>query len=194
MSAVAAVCEGWVAGARRVCSPNFDARPEHTAIDMIVVHSISLPPGCFGGGAIEQLFTNCLPLDAHPYYAGLAGLRVSAHFLIRRTGELVQFVATHERAWHAGVSEWLGRSRCNDFSIGVELEGCDDRQFEAAQYPALARLIAVLAGTYPIRTILGHEHIAPQRKTDPGPCFDWQLLRRELQCCQPGLESLVIPL
>lgn len=164
---------GWCTAARRVPSPNFDMRPSEQPIELLVVHAISLPPGCFGGAAIEQLFTNTLPTDEHPYYAGLVGLRVSAHFLIRRNGELVQFVATQARAWHAGVSCWQGRERCNDFSIGVELEGCDEQPFEAIQYQQLARLTALLAAHHPLRAVTGHEHIAPGRKTDPGPCFDW---------------------
>ncbi len=143
------------------------------AIDLLVIHNISLPPGEFGGDAIIRLFTNTLDTTQHPYYAQLNGLKVSAHFLIRRDGEIVQFVACDRRAWHAGVSNWRGRSRCNDFSIGIELEGDDYQPFAGPQYQALARLTRRLRRSYPIRGITGHSDIAPERKTDPGPCFDW---------------------
>ncbi|THF57687.1 1,6-anhydro-N-acetylmuramyl-L-alanine amidase AmpD [Pseudothauera rhizosphaerae] len=169
--------DGWLAGVRRVPSPNFDARPPGTAVELVVVHAISLPPDCFGGPGIEQLFTNCLDPAAHPYYAAIHALRVSAHFLIRRDGEVTQFVSVDERAWHAGASCWQGRERCNDFSVGIELEGCDSLPFEAVQYRRLADLIASLKAAYPIREVTGHEHIAPGRKTDPGPCFDWERLQ-----------------
>jgi AmpD protein len=172
--------EGWLAGARRVLSPNFDARPEGEAISLVVIHNISLPPGRFGGEGIAQLFTNRLDPAAHPYYAGIAQLRVSAHFLIRRDGVLIQFVPCGMRAWHAGVSQWQGRERCNDFSIGIELEGTDDRPFTQAQYRRLAALIGKLRCTYPIADITGHSDIAPGRKTDPGPHFDWLRLHRML--------------
>lgn len=165
--------EGWLAGGRRVPSPNFDARPDGSAIELLVIHAISLPPDEFGGTGICQLFTNCLDPAEHPYYAGIAGLEVSAHFLIRRDGELIQFVSCDARAWHAGVSAWQGRERCNDFSIGVELEGCESLPFEPVQYVVLADLTARLAARYPLRHVTGHEDIAPGRKTDPGPCFDW---------------------
>lgn len=164
---------GWVSGARRVESPNFDDRPEGEALSLLVVHAISLPPGVFGGDAVERLFTNRLDPDAHPFFKEIEGLRVSAHFLIRRDGELLQFVPTEKRAWHAGVSEWKGRGRCNDFSIGVELEGCDDQPFEPAQYRVLARLLVVLRRRHPLADLAGHSDIAPGRKTDPGPYFDW---------------------
>lgn len=160
-----------------MASPNHDARPRGTAIDLLVIHAISLPPGAFGGPAIEQLFTNRLDPDAHPYYRDIAGLRVSAHFLIRRDGALVQFVPCGKRAWHAGVSMWQGRERCNDFSIGVELEGTDDRAFEDAQYAQLAALTRALRAHYPLAAIAGHADIAPGRKTDPGPRFDWARYR-----------------
>jgi AmpD protein len=146
-------------------------------VDLIVVHAISLPPGEFGGGAVEALFTNTLEPAAHPYFAVIADLRVSAHFLIRRDGSLVQFVPCAKRAWHAGASSWRGRERCNDFSIGVELEGSDEVAFENGQYRTLAGLTDALAGVYPIAAAAGHSHIAPARKTDPGPCFDWALYR-----------------
>ena len=147
----------------------------------MVVHAISLPPDSFGGPGVEQLFTNTLPAEAHPYYAGIASLRVSAHFFIRRDGSVIQFVPVHLRAWHAGVSSWRGRERCNDFSIGIELEGCDTLPFAAVQYRRLARLIARLRRRLPIEDIVGHADIAPGRKTDPGPHFDWGRLRAALQ-------------
>jgi AmpD protein len=158
---------------RFVASPNFDERPEGVAIELLVVHSISLPPGEFGGSGIEELFTNRLDPAAHPYYSGIAQLEVSAHLLVRRDGELVQFVPCAKRAWHAGESSWRGRSRCNDFSIGVELEGTDECPFEPAQYATLAALTRVLRGAYAISDIAGHSDIAPGRKTDPGVGFDW---------------------
>ena len=142
-------------------------------MDLIVIHSISLPPGQYGGEGIEQLFTNQLNADEHPYYAQIAGLRVSSHFLIKRDGALVQFVPVVQRAWHAGVSNWQGRERCNDFSIGIELEGDDDTPFEMAQYQTLRGLLKSLGDLWPIKAITSHAHIAPVRKTDPGPCFDW---------------------
>jgi AmpD protein len=169
---------GWASLARRVPSPNFDTRPDGTAIELVVVHGISLPPREFGGDGIERLFTNRLDPAAHPFYATVAGLRVSAHFAIRRGGELVQFVSCNERAWHAGVSSWRGRARCNDFSVGVELEGADDVRYETAQYAMLARLVKALSRRYPIRAVTGHSDIAPGRKTDPGPAFDRARLRR----------------
>lgn len=164
---------GWLSGVRRIASPNCDARPPGTAIDLLVIHNISLPPGQFGGDAVAQLFTNTLDTDAHPYYGQLKDLKVSAHFLIRREGVIVQFVSCGKRAWHAGVSSWQGRSACNDFSIGIELEGCDEVPFSDRQYVALGRLVRLLRRNYPIRAIVGHADIAPGRKTDPGPCFDW---------------------
>lgn len=169
--------EGWLSSARQVRSPNFDARPDGVDAELIVVHAISLPPDAFGGPGIEQLFTNTLDPAEHPYYAGIHTLRVSAHFLVRRDGEIVQFVSTAQRAWHAGVSSWRGRERCNDFSLGIELEGCDSLAFRVEQYEALARLIAVLTRRYPIGEVVGHFDVAPGRKTDPGPCFDWPRLR-----------------
>jgi AmpD protein len=164
---------GWLSGVRRIASPNCDARPPGVAIELLVVHNISLPPGEFGGEAAVQLFTNTLDTDAHPYYKQLKGLKVSAHFLIRRDGAIIQFVPCGKRAWHAGASSWQGRSACNDFSIGVELEGSDDVSFSDQQYAVLARLTRLLRRRYPIRAIVGHADIAPGRKTDPGPCFDW---------------------
>ena len=164
---------GWLSGVRRIVSPNHDARPRRMPVSLLVIHSISLPPDEFGGHDIERLFTNTLDCGAHPYYAGLQGLRVSSHFLIRRDGAIVQFVPCDRRAWHAGVSNWQGRGRCNDFSIGIELEGCDSQPFDERQYRALIRLTRRLRRRYPVRDIAGHADIAPGRKTDPGPFFDW---------------------
>ncbi len=161
-------------------SPNHDARPPGTAVSLVVIHAISLPPDRFGGDGVAQLFTNRLDPLAHPYYAGIHHLRVSAHYFIRRDGELVEFVPPALRAWHAGVSSWRGRERCNDFSIGIELEGCDTLPFEPAQYAALATLLVELGGRFPIEGIAGHSDVAPGRKTDPGPYFSWSRLRREL--------------
>jgi AmpD protein len=165
--------QGWLEGARRIPSPNSDPRPEGMAVELVVIHNISLPPGEFGGPGVEQLFTNRLDPAAHPYYSGIAHLRVSAHFFIRRDGELIQFVPCGLRAWHAGASQWRGRERCNDYSLGIELEGTDDRPFTDAQYQMLNRLLAVLKAAYPIADVTGHSDIAPGRKTDPGPSFDW---------------------
>jgi AmpD protein len=164
---------GYVAAATQVPSPNCDDRPPRTALSLIVLHGISLPPGRFGGDAIERLFTNRLDRAEHPYFASIAGLRVSSHFLIRRGGKLLQFVPCSARAWHAGESAWRGRTRCNDFSIGVELEGSDDTRYTAAQYRRLGALLRLLGSHYGIRDVAGHSDIAPGRKTDPGPCFDW---------------------
>lgn len=165
---------GWLSGVRRIVSPNCDARPHGTAIDLLVIHNISLPPGEFAGEAVTQLFTNALNTEAHPYYARLRGVKVSAHFFIRRNGQVIQFVSCGKRAWHAGVSLWQERSACNNFSIGVEMEGSDEVPFSDRQYIALIRLTRLLQRTYPLRSIAGHSDIAPGRKTDPGPCFDWQ--------------------
>lgn len=163
----------------RLCaSPNYDARPEGVVPNVVVVHAISLPPDSFGGPGVEQLFTNTLDPAEHPYYADIQHLRVSAHYFVRRDGEVVCFVAPEHRAWHAGVSCWNGRERCNDFSIGIELEGCDTQPFEPVQYVRLAGLIAELRTRYPIEAVVGHSDIAPGRKTDPGPFFDWERLLR----------------
>ena len=169
---------GWLVGARRIASPNFDARPPGCEIDVLVVHNISLPPGRFGGDGVIELFTNALDPSAHPYYAEVASLRVSAHFFLRRDGELIQFVSCLNRAWHAGASRWRGRERCNDFSVGVELEGTDDQEFTPMQYRILAQLIRLLRARFRLAELVGHSDIAPNRKTDPGPRFDWTLLRR----------------
>jgi len=164
--------QGLLVGGEYVPSPNCDDRPAG-AIELLVIHNISLPPDEFGGDDVRRLFTNTLDADAHPYYQTIAGLKVSAHFLVRRDGQIVQFVPCLKRAWHAGESCWQGRSCCNDFSLGIELEGSDTIPFADAQYDALHRLTVVLRKAYPIRGIAGHSDIAPQRKTDPGPCFDW---------------------
>lgn len=171
---------GWFNRARRVESPNFDARPDGIAAEMVVIHNIGLPPGEFGGDDIECLFTNTLDCSKREDYAGLEALRVAAHFLIRRDGEIVQFVSCDARAWHAGVSRWQGRERCNDFSIGIEMEGSDYVPFSDAQYQKLTTLLTIIARHYPLQYLVGHNDIAPGRKTDPGPCFDWQRLLREL--------------
>lgn len=172
--------DGWYRFAQALRSPNFGPRPEGTRTDLIVLHSISLPPGIYGGNEVQQLFTNQLDADAHPYFAGLRGLEVSSHFYVRRTGELWQFVSCDHRAWHAGVSSWGGRANCNDYSIGIELEGLEGERFEAAQYDTLARLCPAIAQRYAIAHIAGHEHIAPGRKQDPGAGFDWPLLQSRL--------------
>ena len=161
-------------------SPNWDERPVGAEIELLVVHAISLPPGEFGGTAIEELFLNRLDPAGHPSYRALAGLRVSAHFLIRRNGTPFQYVPCEKRAWHAGVSSWRGRARCNDFSIGVELEGCDELPFEEAQYDTLVALTLALNAAYPIADIVGHSDVAPGRKTDPGPHFDWSRYRTRM--------------
>ena len=169
---------GYANLARQVRSPNRDARPPRTAVTLVVVHGISLPPGEFGGEGIALLFANRLDPRGHPYYASIAPIKVSAHFLVRRDGELMQFVGCNDRAWHAGASSWRGREGCNDFSIGIELEGTDDIPYTAAQYTRLARLVRALRRAYPITDIAGHSDVAPSRKTDPGPAFDWPRLRR----------------
>jgi AmpD protein len=171
---------GWYRFARHLASPNFGPRPPGAQVDLIVVHSISLPPGQYGGDGVLQLFTNTLDWDAHPYFKTIEGLQVSAHFFIRRGGELWQFVDCDDRAWHAGASAWRGRENCNDDSIGIELEGLEGDSFEPAQYETLAQLAAAIAQRYAIEHIAGNEHIAPGRKQDPGPGFDWPLLKRQL--------------
>ncbi|MCD0501569.1 1,6-anhydro-N-acetylmuramyl-L-alanine amidase AmpD [Bordetella petrii] len=167
---------GWLApgpGVRLLSSPNCDARPAGMPVSLLVVHNISLPPGEFGGPHVARLFQNRLDYTAHPWLHRLRGLRVSAHFFVRRDGQIVQFVSTEARAWHAGVSRFGNRERCNDFSLGVELEGTDTLPYTDAQYTALARLAKMLRTRYPLRAAWGHEHIAPGRKTDPGPAFNW---------------------
>jgi len=169
--------DGWYAGARRVPSPNCDERPAGTVVDLVVVHNISLPPHQFGGDYVAEFFLNRLDPGAHPFFATLAGVRVSAHFYIGRGGEVVQFVSCERRAWHAGASRWNARERCNDFSVGIELEGSDLVPFRDAQYAALADLLRALRTRYAIRDVVGHCDIAPGRKTDPGPFFDWTRVR-----------------
>ncbi len=168
--------QGWLEGVRRIPSPNCDERPAWEAITLVVIHNISLPPGEFGGEGVIELFTNRLDPAGHPYYATIKDLRVSAHFLIRRDGELIQFVPCSKRAWHAGVSSWRGRARCNDYAIGIELEGTDDLPYTDDQYAVLNDVLATLRAAYPIEAVVGHADIAPGRKTDPGPAFDWARL------------------
>ena len=169
--------QGVLSGARFIDSPNRNERPEGMPIELIVVHGISLPPGEFGGPGVQDLFSNTLDHGAHPYYDQLRGMRVSAHFFVRRDGEILQFVPCGQRAWHAGASSWRGRERCNDFSIGIELEGTDELPYEEAQYAALLELLAALKRRYPIADVVGHSDIAPGRKTDPGVAFDWDRLK-----------------
>ena len=168
--------EGWLQGVRRVPSPNCDARPPGTAVELVVLHNISLPPGEFGTGDIAAFFTNQLDPGRHPFFETIHQVQVSAHFLVERSGAIIQFVSCAERAWHAGVSDFFGRTRCNDFSVGIEIEGCDDQPFAPAQYHAVSTLLGALAQVYPIQAVAGHSDIAPGRKTDPGPCFDWSRL------------------
>jgi AmpD protein len=170
----------WLDGVERRPSPHFGPRPPGTHIDLVVVHSISLPPGVFGGSQIEDLFLGRLDWDAHPYFQTIRGMEVSAHFLVRRDGQVLQFVACDQRAWHAGRSSWAGRDNCNDYAIGIELEGLEGGHFEPAQYQALATLCERLARRCPIRQVVGHEHVSPGRKQDPGPGFDWAGLQRRL--------------
>lgn len=169
--------DGLLEGARYLVSPNCDARPADAQVELIVIHNISLPPGEFGGPAVIDLFLNRLDPTAHAYFAGIVHLRVSAHFLIRRDGEIIQFVPCTQRAWHAGVSQWRGRERCNDFSVGIELEGADEIPFEDAQYARLVTLIAAIKTHYPIVDMIGHSDIAPGRKTDPGVAFEWDRIK-----------------
>jgi AmpD protein len=181
---MARIAEGWVAGARRVPSPNSDSRPAGAEISLLLLHAISLPRGVYGSDAgddaIEQLFTNRLDPAAHPSFAGLAGVRVSSHFLIRRSGALVQFVPLQARAWHAGASRWRGRERCNDFSVGIELEGTDDSRFGPAQYASLRKLVRELQAALPLREVAAHSDVAPGRKADPGAGFDWPAFLEDL--------------
>lgn len=178
MSALHVETGGVIPEAGQIASPNCDERPDGCAIDLIVIHNISLPPGAFGGDGVIELFTNRLNPEDHPYYREIHHLKVSAHFFIRRNGELIQFVPCDKRAWHAGVSQWQGRERCNDFSIGIELEGDDETPFEEAQYATLNALLTALREVYPVAAVMGHSDIAPGRKTDPGPCFDWGRVSR----------------
>jgi N-acetyl-anhydromuramoyl-L-alanine amidase len=184
--------QGLAEGVRYVPSPNCDDRPAGCAVELIVIHSISLPPGKFGGPDIEALFMNRLDPGAHPYFAALGELRVSAHFLVRRDGELVQFVPCTKRAWHAGASCLKGRPRCNDYSIGIELEGTDGTAFAPGQYQTLAALTLALNARYPIRDMAGHSDVAPGRKTDPGPLFDWKRYLAMLDIKRPGRNPAVV--
>ena len=172
--------DGWYRFARRLHSPNFGVRPDVTIIDLIVIHSISLPPGQYGGNEVQALFTNTLDWAQHPYFQTIKGMEVSSHFYIRRNGDLWQFVSCDDRAWHAGKSCYRGRDNCNDHSIGIELEGLEGESFETGQYETLADLCAAISTRYNIHHIAGHEHIAPGRKIDPGPGFDWTLLQQSL--------------
>lgn len=171
---------GYARGAHQVASPNCDARPPGVDVCLVVIHNISLPPGRFGGDDVRRLFTNTLDTAAHPFFVSLAGVRVSAHFFVRRDGSLVQFVSCNARAWHAGVSAWHGRARCNDYSIGIEVEGTDTEPYEAAQYRTVAGLLRALRRHYPLTAAVGHSDVAPGRKTDPGAAFDWGRLARLL--------------
>lgn len=170
---------GWWQPARRVPSPNFGPRPPNTPIELLLVHSISLPPGEYGGPYIDQFFTNHLSAHEHPYFATIATLQVSAHFVIDRKGLATQYVSVDDRAWHAGRSQWMGRDNCNDWSVGVELEGLEGDTFTTEQYTTLSQLTHDLAGAYPIRHVAGHSHVAPGRKADPGPGFDWSLMHQK---------------
>ncbi|MGH6610532.1 MAG: 1,6-anhydro-N-acetylmuramyl-L-alanine amidase AmpD [Burkholderiaceae bacterium] len=169
-------CGGWLDDVRHVHSPNFDARPADAVVELIVIHNISLPPGHYGGGHVERLFTNTLDQNADPFFVQVASARVSAHLLIERSGALTQFVSLADRAWHAGTSTFDGRSGCNDFSIGIEIEGTDFEPFTGSQYRALNRALAAIVAAYPIKAIAGHSDIAIGRKTDPGPFFDWHCI------------------
>ena len=169
--------DGWLRCARPVPSPNVDERPQGVAVSLIIMHNISLPPGEYGGADVEALFTNRLDPCRHPYFEQLRGLRLSAHFFVRRDGEIVQFASVHQRAWHAGVSSWKGVERCNDFSVGIELEGTDDDPYSDAQYSAAAVVVRALHELLPVEDIVGHADVAPGRKTDPGPAFDWPRFR-----------------
>ena len=180
------VIDGQLIGARQVPSPNYNQRPEHAEIQLVVVHNISLPPSQFGGAYIEQFFQNRLDWSKHPYFQSIEGMQVSTHLLILRTGEVLQFVNFNDRAWHAGRSSYLAKKECNDYSIGIELEGSDDQLFEDVQYSLLAEVIATLQATYPkiLQHLAGHSDIAPGRKTDPGPYFDWPKTRALIQQCK----------
>jgi N-acetyl-anhydromuramoyl-L-alanine amidase len=184
---------GWLASAQRLDSPNFGSRPKDAVIDLIVLHSISLPPGIYGGSHVQQIFTNQLDWEAHPYFQSIRGVAVSSHFYIRRDGQLWQFVSCDNRAWHAGQSRFGERDNCNDFSIGIELEGLEGETFEPAQYLQLAKLCQATRQRYPIAHVAGHEHIAPGRKFDPGPGFDWPSFRETVgwpHQCFPVLSFL----
>lgn len=175
--------EGWLRGVRHLPSTNCNPRPANACVDLLVIHNISLPPNQFGGGYVDQLFCNTLDCNAHPYFEQLRELRVSAHFFIRRNGDVTQFVSLDQRAWHAGVSQWLGRENCNDFSVGIELEGTDTIPYTDEQYTALQKIAREVMQYFPAITvdrIVGHSDIAPSRKTDPGAAFDWQRFSNSL--------------
>ena len=184
---------GWHSRAHPLPSPNFGPRPAGATVDLVVVHSISLPPGEYGGNHVQALFSNTLDWDAHPYFQSIRGLQVSAHFLVQRDGSLWQFVDCDQRAWHAGDSFYRGRAQCNDDSIGIELEGLEGSTFEPAQYTALAAVCRDLAKRYPVCQIAGHEHVAPGRKHDPGPGFDWDRLQQDLETSQWKLPHRLLP-
>lgn len=186
--------EGWWQACKHRASANHGPRPAGAAVTLAVVHSISLPPGHYRGDAVERLFTNRLDWEAHPYFQGIRGLEVSAHFFIRRSGRTVQFVSCDRRAWHAGASSWRGQDNCNDYSIGIELEGLEGQRFEPAQYASLARLLSALARRYPLVEVVGHEHIAPGRKADPGAGFDWMCLQHRLGRRRPHLPAVLFRL
>ncbi|MDY7573588.1 1,6-anhydro-N-acetylmuramyl-L-alanine amidase AmpD [Actimicrobium sp. CCI2.3] len=186
--------DGWCPQAQQLRSPNCDARGAGSVIDVLVIHNISLPPQQYGGPYIAQLFTNTLDFDADPYFDQLRALRVSSHFVIRRDGSLQQFVSTLQRAWHAGLSQLGDRSRCNDFSIGIELEGCDVEPFSDRQYACLCQLSHALHQVHPLYAVTGHQHIAPGRKTDPGPCFDWSRYHAQWSAGVPGDAATALPL
>lgn len=185
--------DGWAQGMARSDCSNFDPRPDGTDISLLVIHNISLPPNEYGGNFVEDLFANRLDCDAHPYFDQLRGLKVSAHFYIRRDGRAVQFVPTVARAWHAGLSRFAGRERCNDFSIGIELEGSDVDGFCDAQYITLAALAAAIVDRHPISDVRGHEHIAPGRKTDPGPHFDWVRFHHDFEGIFSATRAITFP-
>lgn len=184
--------DGWCAGAARYATPHCDARPAGAAVDLLLIHNVSLPAGSFGGPHVSDLFTGRLDYNVDPSFAALRGLRVSAHFLVRRDGRVVQYVSTDARAWHAGVSVWRGRPRCNDYSIGIEMEGTDSVAFAPAQYAALAALTAALQARHRLAEVCGHEHVAPGRKTDPGPCFDWDLYKKTWEKALPAEPALAL--
>lgn len=193
--------DGWLTGTggklTRLASPNFGPRPEAVPVSLVVIHNISLPPGKFSGHFVEDFFLNQLEAAVDPYFATILGVQVSAHFYIRRDGRIVQCVSADDRAWHAGQSNWCGRDNCNDWSVGIELEGCDDLPFEAAQYASLWEVLAALQARYPLTAIAGHSDIAPGRKTDPGACFDWAAVAARFPDLAvppvPGLAPKVTP-
>ncbi len=184
--------DGWYQFSGRLPSPNYGPRPGETQVDLIVLHSISLPPGQYGGDEVQRLFTNQLDWNAHPYFKSIEGMEVSSHFYIRRRGELQQFVSCDQRAWHAGASSYRGRSNCNDNAIGIELEGVDDAPFDERQYETLVSLCAAIMQRYPVTQVAGHQHIAPGRKTDPGSGFDWPLVQQALGLGEPSFPAGVL--